>query len=94
MVVNTDHRSLEHWVTENVNTLSGPNGRPARWHKTLSQLNLTVEYYPGKENIMADAMSIFAYPALSSRDDVFFHGSAAFHAEVSKLIQREKLEWW
>ncbi len=43
-----DHRSLEHWVTENADTPSGPTGRRARWHeplaRTLSQFNLTVEY--------------------------------------------------
>ncbi len=70
----------------------GPTGRRARWHETLSQFNLTVEYYPGKENLNADAMSRFAYPASSSREDVCFHGSAASHAEVTKLIQRENEE--
>ena len=92
VVVKTDHRSLEHWVTENVDTPSGPTGRRARWHETLSQFNLTVEYYPGKENLIADAMSRFAYPASSSREDVCFHGSAASHAEVTKLIQKENEE--
>jgi hypothetical protein len=58
-------------------------------HETLSQFNLTVEYYPGKEILIADAMSRFAYPASSSREDVCFHGSAASHAEVTKLIQKE-----
>jgi hypothetical protein len=89
VVVKTDHRSLEHWVTENVDKPSGPTGRRARWHETLSQFNLTVEYYPGKKNLIADAMSRFAYPASSSREDVCFHVSAASHAEVTKLIQRE-----
>ena len=92
VVVKTDHRSLEHWVTENVDTPSGPTGPRARWHETLSQFNLTVEYYPGKENLIADAMSRFAYPASSSREDVCFHGSAASHAEVTKLIQKENEE--
>ncbi len=91
-MVKTDHSSLEHWVTENVDTPSGPTGRRARWHENLSQFKLTVEYYPGKENLIADAMSRFAYPASSSREDVCFHGSAASHAEVTKLIQRENEE--
>jgi hypothetical protein len=72
VVVKTNHRSLEHWVTENVNILSGPTGRRARWHETLSQFDLTVEYYPGKENLIADAMSRFAYPASSSRKFPWF----------------------
>ena len=47
VVVLTDHRSLENWVTEQVDTPSGPRGRRARWHETLSQFNLQVEYIPG-----------------------------------------------
>ncbi len=38
------------------------------------------------------AMSRFAYPASSSREDVCFHGSAASHTEVTKLIQKENEE--
>jgi hypothetical protein len=90
VVVKTDHRSLEHWVSEHVDTPSGPTGRRARWHETLSQFNLKVEYFPGKDNIIADAMSRFAYAASSSREDVCFHGSAESHAEVTKMIQKEK----
>jgi hypothetical protein len=89
VVVTTDHPSLEHCVTENVDTPLGPTGRRAGWNKTLSQFNLTVEYYPVKENLIADAMSRFAYPESPSRKDVCFHGSAVLHAEVTKLIPRE-----
>jgi hypothetical protein len=53
---------------------------------------LKVEYFPGKDNIVADAMSRFAYPASSSREDVCFHGSAESHAEVTKMIQKEREE--
>ncbi len=59
----TDNRSLEHWVTENIDTPSGPRGRRARWHETLSQFILEVQYMPGKDNTVADAMSRYAYPA-------------------------------
>ncbi len=65
ILVKTDHRSLEHWVTENIDTPSGPRGRRARWHETLSQFNLEVQYMPGKDNTVADAMSRYAYPASS-----------------------------
>jgi hypothetical protein len=37
-------------------------------------------------------MSRFAYPASSSREDVCFHGSAESHAEVTKMILKEKEE--
>ncbi len=33
VVVKTDHRSLEHWVAENVDPPSGPTGQRARWHE-------------------------------------------------------------
>ena len=89
VIVRSDHRSLEHWVTEQVDTPSGPRGRRARWHETISQFNLSVEYLPGKDNLVADALSRFAYPASSSREDVSFHGSAAAHAEVTKLLEEE-----
>jgi hypothetical protein len=38
VVEKTDHRSLENWVTENIDTPSGPCGRRARGHETLSHL--------------------------------------------------------
>ena len=47
---------------------------------------------PGKDNTVADAMSRYAYPASSSREDVSFHGSAKAEAEVKKLIEREIAE--
>ena len=59
----TDHRSLEYWPTEHVNTVSGPAGRRARWHEFLSLFDLHVAYLPGKYNTVADALSRRAYPA-------------------------------
>jgi hypothetical protein len=47
---------------------------------------------PGKDNTVADAMSKYAYPASSSREDVSFHGSSQAEAEVNKLIEREIAE--
>ena len=92
VLIKTDHRSLEDWVTEHVDTPSGPRGRRARWHETLSQFNLEVQYLPGKDNIIADVMSRFAYPASSAREDVSFHGSATAHAEMQSIIDREVRE--
>ena len=51
----TDHRSLEYWSTEHVNTVSSPAGRRARWHAFLSLFDLHVAYLPGKYNTVADA---------------------------------------
>jgi hypothetical protein len=92
LVVRTDHRSLEDWVSEHVDTPSGPRGRRARWHETLSQFNVEVEYIKGSENIVADAMSRYAYPASSAREDVCTHGSAEAHAEMAEIIKRELVE--
>jgi hypothetical protein len=89
ILIQTDHRSIEDWVTEHVDTPSGPRGRRARWHETLSQFNLEIQYMPGKDNIVADAMSRYAYPASSAREDVSFHGSATAREEMKKIIEKE-----
>ena len=91
VVITTDHRSLEHWVTENSDTPSGTRGRRARWHETLSQFDLEVVYVPGPQNEVADAMSRYAYPASSAREDIGFHGSAKARQEVKDLIEEERV---
>ena len=80
----TDHKALESWTTEHVDTPSGPRGRRARWHETLSQFDIHVEYVPGPSSVIADAMSRWAYPASSAREEVSFHGSAQAKKEVKK----------
>lgn len=86
----TDHRSLEHWHTEHVDTPSGPSGRRARWHGTLSRFDLEIKYVPGPENVVADAMSRWAYPACVDRDDVTIHGSARAKEEVKLMEEQER----
>ena len=46
----TDHRSLEHWHRELIDT-PGQIGRRYRWHELLSLFDVSVEYIPGKENL-------------------------------------------
>ena len=70
VLVLTDHRSLEHWTTEELETPIGPSGRRARWHQLLSQCDVTVGYTPGKDNTVADVMSRWAYPASKALQDV------------------------
>ena len=89
ILVATDHKALENWVTEHVDTPSGPRGRRARWHETLSQFDIQVVYIPGPDNVVADAMSRYAYPASSAREDVSFHGSAEASEEVKKMVEEE-----
>jgi hypothetical protein len=92
VLVTTDHKALEDWVTEHVDTPSGPRGRRARWHETLSQFDLRVQYIPGPENVVPDALSRWAYPASSAREDVSFHGSAEAREEVKKMLEKELAE--
>ena len=40
--------------------------------------------------MVADALSRWAYPATSARDDVSFHGSAAASEEVKRMAEEEK----
>ena len=96
VVVTTDHKSLEDWVHEKVDTPSGPAGRRARWHEVLSKFDLTVQYVPGKDNVVADAMSRFAYPACKTFQDVSTHGSEEARREAKKILKknlRKRAQW-
>jgi hypothetical protein len=42
VLILTDHKSLESWATELLDTPSGPAGRRARWHELFSRFNLEV----------------------------------------------------
>ena len=86
----TDHKSLESWVVEYVETPSGPTGRRARWHEVLSQFNLTIEYQPGHTNVPADCMSRYAYPASCERQDVCLHGSSKDSTTIKSYLSLEK----
>jgi hypothetical protein len=88
----TDHKALEEWYNEEVETPSCPTGRRLRWHETLSDHDLTVQYIPGKDNILADAMSRWAYPASKGYRDISRHGSAKDAEDVKEIIRQEKEE--
>jgi hypothetical protein len=90
VLVLTDHKSLESWATEILDTPSGPAGRRARWHELLSKFDVTVAYIPGKDNVVADALSRWAYPASQAFADASIHGSEKDDAEMQKLIEEEK----
>ena len=92
LLIRTDHKSLEDWVKEKMDTPSGPAGRRARWHETLSKFDLTVQYFPGEENVVADAMSRYAYPACKAFQDASFHGSEQARWEMKKIVEEELAE--
>jgi biotin carboxyl carrier protein len=92
VLVLTDHKSLENWTKEHVDTPSGPAARRGRWHETLSRFQIEVKYIPGKDNIIADAMSRWAYPASQSLADVSKHGSQESTKEAKEIIQKEREE--
>ncbi len=68
-MVTTDQKSLEDWVHEKMDTHSVPAGRRARWLEVLSKFDLSVQNVPGKDKVVADAMSRFAYPACKTFQD-------------------------
>ena len=74
VMVKTDHGSILQWYKEDLCTISGPLGRRGRWHEFLSRFNLTIEYHPGEQNVVADCLSRWAYPAGAAQDSNF-HGS-------------------
>ena len=49
-IIRTDHKSLEH-----VQTRKYLSRRMTRWVEYLQQFNFTIEYKPGKDNVVADA---------------------------------------
>jgi len=76
IMVMTDHESLQHWYTEDVNKASSSVGRRFRWHKFLSQFNLVVIHVPGHTQKVADPLSraTWYYPGNPDEGDATFHG--------------------
>ncbi|WMV14375.1 hypothetical protein MTR67_007760 [Solanum verrucosum] len=48
----TDHHSLQHMFTKNYLNLT-----QQRWMELLKDYDFTIQYYPGKANVVADALS-------------------------------------
>ncbi len=96
VVVTTDHKSLEDWVHEKMDKPSGPARRRARWHEVLYKFDLSVQYVLGRDKVVADAMSRFAYPACKTFQDVSTHGSAEAREDVQKSSRKSlpKLAPW
>ena len=94
-----DHRSLEFWSTEHVNTASGLAGRRARSHDFLSLFDPRVPYLPGKYNTVADTLSRWAHPASEACLSTNIHGTEQdrglvieWDAEERQMIKRRCLQ--
>ena len=70
----SDHQSLQHWYTEDLNKMVAAVGRRGRWHEFLSQFNIEVVYWEGSKHAVSDALSRWAYPAGLEEGDASFHG--------------------
>ena len=77
ITVLTDHQSLQHWYTEDLNKATSSVGRRSRWHEFLSQFNLIVVYVEGKTQCVADPLSRapWVYPSEADSADATFRGS-------------------
>ena len=77
ILVRTDHESLQHWYSEDLNKLTSSVGRRSRWHEFLSQFNIVVVYTPGETQKVADPLSRapWHYPGNPEEGDATFHGS-------------------
>ncbi len=49
-------------------------------------------HVPGKDNVAADALSRWAYPASQSFNDISWHGSKKDDDEMKRIIEKEKRE--
>ena len=90
VLVLSDHKALEKWAQEALDTPSGPLGRRARWHEYFSRFRLLVGYTPGKCNVAADALSRWAYPASQGAREVCKHGAREDKVEMEALEREEQ----
>ena len=74
VTVHTDHSSILQWYKEDLCTISGLLGRRGRWHEFLGRFDLHIEYLPGEQNEVGDALFRWAYPA-GDFQDTTLHGS-------------------
>jgi hypothetical protein len=89
VTVLTDHKALQEWLHEALGVPSGPLGRRLRWHLEFSKFDLEVGYIPGKENMICDILSRWAYPASKAFRDLSKHGSEQDVEDVRKILAEE-----
>lgn len=81
-LVITDHASLRHLHTQP--TLSR---RQARWMEFMSRFDFTIEYRPGKDNVVADALSRRA----DHRVNAITHATDTLHRDIVAAYARDPL---
>ena len=92
VLILTDHKTLQSWTHEILQDPMGPSGRRARWHQKMNQFRLEVQYIKGEDNVVADAMSRWAYPASQAGGDVSMHGTLQDCEEMDVILSDEKRE--
>ncbi|KAM4067590.1 reverse transcriptase (RNA-dependent DNA polymerase) [Hirsutella rhossiliensis] len=60
IIIFTDHQALQYFATKRM-----LNARQARWIETLAMVGFEIHYRPGKQNVVADALSRKAQDQLS-----------------------------
>ena len=55
---------------------------------------MTVKYTPGKDNVVGDGLSRWAYPASQAGPDVCWHGTQQDLEEMDKILAEEKADEW
>jgi hypothetical protein len=66
----TDHKSLKYLFIQELNM------RQRRWLELIKNYDLTIQYHPGKTNVIADALSRTGVPrtVMSLIDDLDYMG--------------------
>ena len=92
IICQTDHETIQGWHREAVDTVDGPSGRQARWHELFSKFRIYVTYLKGKDNVVGDWASRWAYPAHPDVWDISIHGNRQADEQVRKMMEKEKEE--
>ena len=70
------HSAIVKCYKEDLCTISGPLERRERCHELFSRFHLFIEYTPGTDNHVGDALLRWSYPA-GTAHDTNFHGAVA-----------------
>ena len=92
IICKTDHKSLEGWMEEKLDTMSGSIARRGRWHQFLSRYNIHVGYVKGEFNQVADICSRWAFPAYLAAPEVSIHGTQEAE-DAWESTDVEEREW-